>query len=410
MKFEFLIAKRYLYQKRKIGFITLITYFSIVGLILGTGALVTTLSILNGFDEEYKERIIEFESDIQVITYHNRGTKDYHIIETLLKETSGVVSFSPYLEKECLIRKGRGSAEGVIVKGIDEEKFSKVIDVKGIIKEGRYELQLKDDSKRRQGIIVGSNIAEKMNIAVGDAVILMSPQRAAEGFSQPVIKVFAVKGIFNSGLYEYDDTYVYIPLKSAQELFMLKNTVTGAAVRVENREFADRICDELNKKLYYPHYAQTWFDVHFMIFRWMDTMNLPVLLVFGMIALVGIFNLVSTLIMIVVEKKRDIGILKSMGANRNSIMKVFLYEGIIIGGLGVGIGSALGFGLCWLENSYKFFSLNKDIYLVDYLPVSMKFSDFALIGSIALFLCIAATVYPAWKASKLLPTDAIRNE
>ena len=137
---------------------------------------------------------------------------------------------------------------------------------------------------------------------------------------------------------------------------------------------------------------------------------LPVLLVFGMITLVGIFNLVSTLIMIVVEKKRDIGILKSMGANRNSIMKVFLYEGIIIGGLGVGIGSALGFGLCWLENSYKFFSLNKDIYLVDYLPVSMEFSDFALIGSIALLLCIVATVYPAWKASTLDPVDAIRYE
>jgi len=142
----------------------------------------------------------------------------------------------------------------------------------------------------------------------------------------------------------------------------------------------------------------------------MDTLNVPVLLVLGMIALVGVFNLVSTLIMIVVEKKRDIGILKSMGANKKSVMKVFLYEGIVIGGLGVGIGSAIGFALCWLQDKYKFFSLNEDIYLVSYLPVSIKFSDFLLIGSAALILCIVATVYPAWRASRLLPTDAIRYE
>ena len=409
MKFEFSIAKRYLYQKRKIGFITLITYFSIIGLILGTSALETTLSILNGFDEEYKERIIEFESHIQVVTYHNRGTKDYKQIEKLLRETPGIINMSPYLEKECLLRKGRGAAEGIIAKGVDEEKFSSVVDVEGIIKEGKYELK-KQDGEKHPGIIIGINMAEKMNISLGDIVILMSPQRFSQGFSQPVIKLFKVKGIFNSGLFEYDDTYVYIPLRSAQELFMMKGIITGVAARLEHRELADEVCDAINDKIYYPHYAQTWFDVHYMIFRWMDTMNLPVLLIFGMIALVGIFNLISTLVMIVVEKKRDIGILKSMGASRNSIMKIFLYEGIIIGGLGVGIGSALGFGLCWLEDTYKFFSLNKDIYLVNYLPVSMRFSDFLLIASIALFLCIAATVYPAWKASKLMPSDAIRNE
>ena len=238
----------------------------------------------------------------------------------------------------------------------------------------------------------------------------MSPQRLSEDFRQPVLKVFTVKGIFNTGLFEYDDTYVYIPLKSAQELFMLGDSVTGISARIKDTEMADEVCYEINSKLFYPHYARTWFDIHNMIFRWMDTLNVPVLLVLGMIALVGVFNLVSTLIMIVVEKKRDIGILKSMGANKKSVMKIFLYEGIFIGGLGVGIGSAISFALCWLQDKYKFFSLNEDIYLVSYLPVSIKFSDFLLIGSAALILCVIATIYPAWRASRLLPTDAIRYE
>ena len=139
-------------------------------------------------------------------------------------------------------------------------------------------------------------------------------------------------------------------------------------------------------------------------------MNLPVLLIFGMITLVGVFNLVSTLVMIVVEKKRDIGILKSMGAHPKSIMKIFLFEGIIIGGIGVGIGSVVGFMLCFLQDKYKFFALNKDIYLVDHLPVSMQVFDFVLVGSGALLLCVLATLYPAWRAARLMPTDAIRYE
>jgi len=409
MKFELSIAKRYLYQKRRIGFITLITYFSIIGLILGTGALETTLSILNGFDEEYKSKIIGFEAQIQVVTFHNDGTKDYRKVEDILKENPEIIGVSPYIEREALLRKGRDVAEGIIVKGVDEEKFLKVVNMHEIIKEGKYELQRRDEEKY-PGIIVGINAAEKLNVSIGDVVVLMSPQRLSEDFRQPVLKVFTVKGIFNTGLYEYDDTYVYIPLKSAQELFMLGDSVTGISARIKDTETADEVCFEINSKLFYPHYARTWFDIHNMIFQWMDTLNVPVLLVLGMIALVGVFNLVSTLIMIVVEKKRDIGILKSMGASKKSVMKVFLYEGIVIGGLGVGIGSAIGFALCWLQDKYKFFSLNEDIYLVSYLPVSIRFSDFLLIGSAALILCVVATVYPAWRASRLLPTDAIRYE
>ncbi len=207
MKFELVIAKRYLHQKRRIGFITLITYFSITGLIIGTGALGTTLSILNGFNEEYKSKIIAFEAHLQVITFNENVTDDYRRLEGILKENENIVSVSPYVERQALLRKGREIAEGVIVKGVDEEKFFDVIDVSGSIKEGTSKIR-KGENDKNPGIIVGINIAEKMNLKVGDTIILMSPQRHAVDFVQPMLKVFTLKGIFDTGLYEYDDTYV----------------------------------------------------------------------------------------------------------------------------------------------------------------------------------------------------------
>lgn len=401
------ISRRYIGQRKSIGFITLISYFSILGLILGISSLVTTLSILNGFEKTLKNKIISFESPLRVKAFHDGDIADVKELTDKIKTIPECRTLYPYIEREVLLRAG-DVAEGVVVRGI-EQRLAQSPQVNRTITDGSGRL-VPNEKEPVAGMLVGQDLANRMEITTGKRVFLISPQSSGGAFTQPFVKSFVVSGIFNTGLYEYDNTFIFISIGAAQELFRMAGMITGFEIQMPDPTRADEIAPILDKKLGYPYFAQSWQDLHRTLFAWMKTQSLPILIVFGLIIIVGIFNLVSTLIMIVLNKKKNIGVLRAFGISKWAIIKIFFYQGMLIGIIGIGLGSLLGYGLCWLEDTFKFFTLNKDIYFVDSLPVSMHIGDFVIVAGGAAIICLLATLYPAYKAAKMLPTDAIRWE
>ncbi len=431
MSYELFIAERYLRSKRHTRFISLITYISAGGVMIGVAALVIVLSVMNGFESEVRDRIIGADAHIKVTSFHEEPLLDYPAVIDQLRPLDHVTGVSPYIQGKGMLRRSR-SVEGVIIKGVDEETVGQVSDLPQTIVAGELRLKtgvgansaflLNNDKPRRDdpavtapvrrlpGIILGRQIAFRIAAAVGDSLILISPAGMTGLFSTPSLKRFIVTGVFETGIFEYDDAFVYISLGSAQELFELGEAVTGVELKLENLDRADRVRASIEERLGYPYYARTWHDMHRTLFRWMKIEKWLYLILLSLIIMVAAFNIVSSQIMMVLEKRRDIGILKAMGAPRDGIMRIFMLEGLIVGVIGTAFGLVIGWVLCWAQQTYRFFSLPGDVYFLDALPVRMQPLDFVIVALVAMGLTLLATVYPARRAAKLDPVDAIRYE
>jgi len=241
-------------------------------------------------------------------------------------------------------------------------------------------------------------------------LIAVSPAGMTGMLSTPKLKRLMVSGVFETGIYEYDDAFSFISIDAAQDLFDLTEAVTGIELKLDNLERADIVKHIIERDFGYPYYARTWYDMHRTLFHWMKLEKWLFMILLSLIILVAAFNIVSSQIMMVLEKKREIGILKAIGATRKEIMRIFLYEGLIVGGVGTVFGLILGWGLCWAQQTYKFFSLPGDVYLLNYFPVRMQVTDFIIISIVSLILTLLATVYPARRAGTLDPVEAIRYE
>jgi len=226
----------------------------------------------------------------------------------------------------------------------------------------------------------------------------------------PFVKAFRVTGYFETGLHDYDDTFVYISLKSAQQLFRTGDKITGYEIKLENLNYANDAKTEIENKWGYHYIAETWFERNKNLFSWMQIEKWAAFIILSLIIMVAAFNIISTLIMVVMEKQKDIGVLKTMGANSRSIQRIFILQGVISGIIGSGLGSIIGYILCWSQLKYKWFSLPSDIYFINSLPIEMRVTDFVFIFAAATLLCFVATIFPARKAAKLDPVEAIRYE
>ncbi|MFC1477242.1 FtsX-like permease family protein [candidate division KSB1 bacterium] len=408
MSFEYEIARRYLTQKKETGFITLISYISIAGLTIGVAALILTLGVLNGFERSIKEKVIRFQSHLRLETRDGKGITRYSAVLDTLDRSQEVAAYSAFIEQQCLLRFGR-QMDGVFVRGILPEEIRSVIDVEELIKEGSFDLAANDQGMF--GIIIGSDFAERFDMSTGDLVVLSSPPGAGTGrLGRPSIRQYEIRGIFDTGFFEFDNLFLFIHFTEAQSYFKMPDTISGIDIKLHDIETADIFAEKLTARLGgYPLYTRTWFDLNKTLFDWMRAQQLPVLIAFGMIILVGGINLISTLFLIIYEKRRDIGILKSMGARSGSIMLIFFQISFIVGIFSTILGSLLAIMLSWIQNTYQIISLNKDVYYINELPIDLDWSIFIEIGIIANILCIAATFYPAWKASKSLPSEAVRQ-
>jgi lipoprotein-releasing system permease protein len=408
MSFEYFIAKRYLRAKRQTGFISLITYISIGGVTIGVAALIIVLSVMNGFESQVRDRIIGADAHIRIETFHNKGIEDWQGLIAKIRDIPHIIGISPYIMEKGMIRCGK-ETEGVIIRGINPTTVGQVSDLPNNIVYGSLDLGV-PDSGGLPGIVLGKYLADRLIAVRGDTILLFSAAGFTSTLSQPLVKVFRLAGIFETGLYEFDDAFAYISIESAQKLFLMDHKVNGIEIKLDDLWTAPDVKNVIEATLGYPYYVRTWMEMRRNLFSWMKVEKWVWFILLSLIIMVAAFNIISTLIMVVLEKKKEIGILKSMGATSKAISRIFTIQGLIVGLVGAVLGTIIGWLVCYIQIKYKVFTLPADIYFLDWLPVQMQWMDFVAIDVVAVLLSFLAAVYPARKASKLDPVEAIRYE
>ena len=409
MAYEFFIARRYLASKKKTGSISIFAFISIAGITIGVAALIFTLSMMNGFEKEVRGRIIGTMAHINVLPWNEQGMENYSDLIPQVERVPEVLAAAPFIYAKVAIASGSQS-DGIVIRGILPAMEENVSQLKKYIFSGSLVLDRESDDSL-PGIVLGSVLADNLGVLPGDVAILFSlDQKTAALSATPKATKFKVAGLFETGMYEYDAALAYISLSEAQRLLGLGQAVTGLEVKVKNFYQADRVAVRIEEQLGSNYIASDWMHMHKNLFSWIALEKYAMFLALSLIVAVAAFNIVSTLVMIVLEKRKEIGILKSMGSTSASISKIFIFEGLIIGSIGALLGAGLGFSLCWIQKSFKVISLPPDIYFINSLPIDMRLFDFLLVCLAALLIAFAATLYPARKAARLNPVEAIRYE
>ena len=401
MSYTWFIAKRYLRASRKAGFVSFITLFAILGVTIGTASVIVALSIINGFEKEIKEKVFAFISHVQVVGFQNQPLRDYrHSIALVEKEIHEVVTMAPFVGKEAMIRYG-DVVDGIYLKGIDPTVDVQVS--RRYLVEGRF---LREETRDAEAII-GRKLATKLGMHLGETFIVFAIP-PGESTIQPRAMVFHVVGLFESGMSEYDDIYVYTTLDKAQKLLQVGDSVLGFDVFLNDVDAAGPVAHEIQELLGYPHYARTAAQLYRNLFSWIELQKKPAPILLGLIIIVATVNIVGTLLMLVLDKVHGIGVLKSIGASQADIRRIFLLQGLTIAAIGVTLGNVLAFGLCWIQSSFRPLSLPSDIYFMSFVPILMRASDFVLVSSIVLGLCLLAATLPSRTAARLDPITILR--
>jgi lipoprotein-releasing system permease protein len=405
------VAARYLQRRRQSGFITLLTGISVGGVALGVTALLTVLAVMNGFESEIQTRIAGTDAHVVLLAQSAGGIAGSGELIARLHREAGVEGVAPFTYTKAMVFH-EGVTEGLVVKGVD------LAAERGVTTIGAHMNPPLDSIPARgpaghPGIVLGADLAGRLGVAAGDSVVLgalSATSRSALGFA-PRLRTFDVVSVFTSGLYTYDSSLGFMAITSAQDFFRMGESVTGIEVRLTDMFSAPARAESLLRHLAAPGLrANNWIDLNRNLFTWMKLEKTVMFLILALIVLVAAFNIVSTLFMVVLEKRRDIGVLKALGATRSLILRIFLIEGLLIGGVGTGAGAVLGGVLIAVLKRYPFVRLPGDVYFIERLPVRPEAGDFAAVILAALGLCLAAALYPAWRASRLEPVDAIRKQ
>lgn len=409
MSYQLYIAKRYLLSKKKAGFITIITIISIIGITVGVAALIVVLSIFNGFNSLVTSILVGFDPHLRIEASHNQPIENYQTIIHVLQNDSRVKAFSPYITGKAMIV-SEDFSKVVIIKGVDPAKVGDVSGIREKIVLGKFLQETKNDAN---AIVLGLALSDRLNALVGRFVMLVSPvgfEQTVIQFAQPLMKKFKVVGIYESNNKEYDGLYAYISLASAQELFDLPGRVNGIELRLHNLNDAEDVKRVLEKQFGNSYNIFTWYDLHKDLYSVMKIERWVAYVILCMIIAVATFNLLGSMTMAVIEKTRDMGVLKSMGATDSGIVSIFLFEGIMIGVIGMLLGSLLGLTVTLLQKRYHLFPLDPNVYIIPALPVEVRWTDFVAVGLAAILLCIFASLYPAKRAAAAVPADAVRWE
>jgi lipoprotein-releasing system permease protein len=425
LPYEMIIGLRYLRAKRRQRTISLNTFISIAGITLGVAALIGTLGIMTGFKEDLQSKILGTTAHIIVQERGTNDMKNYTDVVQQIEAVPDVIAAAPFIFKQVLIT-SKSSVQGVILRGIQPEQEVQVTDLQANIKFGDL-AGLKDPSlvppesgrslsgqapspsTNRPGIILGKELSMRLGVFIGDSINVVSPVGPIKSFTMtPKIRPFTVVGIFESGMFEYDSSLSYISLEEAQKFFGLGNTVTGIQVKVKDVFLAQKIAQRLEATLGLNFMARDWMQLNSNLFSALKLEKTMMFLLLVLITLVASFNIVGTLTMIVNEKQREIAILKAMGATPQSIMRIFMLNGLVIGLVGTTIGVPLGYSFLWLIQNY--WTFDASVYYISRIPVHILTLDVVLVATSAILISFVATFYPSWQAAKLDPVSALRYE
>lgn len=407
MSYESFIAFRYFTAKKRSPFLSAVVLISMLGVIVGVAAVIVVVGVMNGFHTQWRQKILGTSAHAIILKYHNDPIREAEEILSRIDNVPNVVAASPFIYSKAIISY-ENRTDGIAVKGIDPALEERVSDLHKNIVLGTMELKSSDVPS----ILLGVDLADNLRAHIGDTLLLATLQKnpsSGMGFV-PKIRKFRVTGIFDSGFYEYNATLAYISMQAAQEMFQLPEAYTGIALKLDDIYQAKVTSQEVTGILGYPFRVSDWMELNKNLFAALQLEKKTMFIILTLIIIVAAFGISATLIMTVMRKTREIGILRSMGATSRSVMKIFMLEGGMVGSIGVGLGVLLGVFLSILLRRYEFISIPGDIYFINKLPVEIRGSDCLVVAVAALGITFLATIYPSYIASKLTPVEAMRYE
>lgn len=438
MTFELFVAARYLRAKRRQAVISIITVISIIGVSAGVASLVIALAINNGFRRDLQERLLGSTSHVNLMRVESDGIKNWPDLLSRLEKLPHVVAASPAIYEQVLVSRG-ARAKGAILKGIIPDRERRVSELLQNVKLGsakpledsqekigdyaqpEQSSPQKDSPSSMEGaqlrlrslppIILGKDMANDLGATVGSVVLVTSPQGELTPFGiVPKYLRFKVVGIFDSGFYDYDSAWGMVSLADAQRLFSLGDVVSVIEFKVDDIYKAAEIGQEIEKAAGPGFMSTNWMEQNKALFRALRLERVVTFITIGLIVFVAALNILISLIMMVMEKTKDIAVLVSMGAKPNQVRKIFMFQGMLIGVIGTIFGLAIGYALCFAAGHYKLLSLSAEVYSIDYVPFAPRLVDGLLVAAVAIFISFVATLYPAQAAAKVLPAEALRYE
>ncbi len=427
MQFELFVALRYLRAKRRQAVIGIITIISIIGVAAGVASLIVALAINNGFRQDLQDRLLSSTSHINLLRVESDGIHNWQDLLARLRQQPHVIAGAPSIYEQVLISRG-ARAQGAVLKGIAPRDERKVSDLLDSVKKGSAEELDENSSSSTTGpapndnetsrqalslppIILGKDMADQLGAPVGSLVTVTSPQGELTPFGiVPKYKRFKVAGIFDSGFYDYDSNWAFIRLSDAQKLFDLGDVVSVLEFKVDNIYQAPEIARKLEAEAGKGFMSTNWMEQNRALFRALRLERVVTFITIGLIVFVAALNILISLIMMVMEKTRDIAVLVSMGAKKRQIRRIFIWQGLLIGVIGTVLGLVAGYFLSWAGGHYQLVSLSAEVYSIDYVPFAPRVSDGLLVAIVAIGISFIATLYPSWSAASVLPAEALRYE
>ncbi len=403
---ELFLGLRYLSARGSRANLSLFVWIGVGGVFLGVAALIVVLAVMTGFQDGIRDRIISANPHLLVFQSGSAGLADPATVVARVTTVPGVRAATPFVLQQALFTSAGGDAHGGLVRGVDFESRAVREDLRAQLRSGRL-----DAAEGQQGgILLGVELARTLGVVPGDSVTVISPKGAMTAVGMvPKMRRYVVAGTIEVGMYEYDASLAYLSLPAARDFAGLAG-VTGVEVRLNDPFEAKRVGRTVASRLGFPYWVRDWMDMNRNLFNALQLEKLALFVVVTIIVLVAAFAIIGHLVLLVAEKRKEIGVLKAIGASASSITAVFFSVGMTIGVVGTVAGSAVGLAIIWLQNTYKIIKLAGDVYQIDYLPMKLAFGDFVLIVSATLLLSFLATIVPARRAGALAPVDVLRYE